>query len=312
MQTSLQSCKRPLRPQPLKNQLNHVSDFLLADKNIKHHQCQPCTCWTVEEMSCFLHLPALLTPLTDVEEDHVLSFRLRSVDRAREDGGISGLVWTCSLAMPNKEMSLGLTNEYVWQGAMRKGSPRGNWEHIQTPSGSSRSFPESDKPNHWSQSYSYTDPRLTTLSLLRFAPLCFPWAALKQRWVVMTMSDCNILPSLGTHKSGISPDHYQPQLIPRKELLMEWQMQLLSTTLRSLNSGDHCTSLLSVFSLSRLQSINPCCPRLWTAGRSVTIHKQAYNDRPSPKPMSVLTVTLCSPCSARFDNCLNCNFHQAC
>lgn len=81
-------------------------------------------------------------------------------------------------------------------------------------------------------------------------------AALKQRWVVMTMSDCNILPCLGAHKSGISPEHYQPHLIPRKDLLMEWQMQLLSTTLRSLNSGkDHCTPLLSVFSLSRLQSI---------------------------------------------------------
>ena len=86
----------------------------------------------------------------------------------------------------------------------------------------------------------------------------FPEAAtLKQRWVVMTMSDCNILPSLGAHKPGISPEHYQPHLIPRKDLLMEWQMPLLSTTLRSLNSGeDHCTSLLSACSLSRLRSIS--------------------------------------------------------
>lgn len=141
---------------------------------------------------------------------------------------------------------------------MRKGNLKGNLEHIQTPSDLSRSFPESNKSNHWSQSYSY----LTLTSLhcrCRDLPHCaFPEpAALKQRWVVMTMSDCNILPSLGACKSGISPEHYQPHLIPRKDILMEWQMQLLSTTLRSLNSGeDHCTSLLSVFSLSRLQSIS--------------------------------------------------------
>lgn len=82
-------------------------------------------------------------------------------------------------------------------------------------------------------------------------------APLKQRWVVITMSDCNILPSLEAHKSGLSPERYRPHQIHRKALLMEWQTKLLSTTLRSLNSGkDHCTSLLSVFSLYRLQSIS--------------------------------------------------------
>lgn len=43
----------------------------------------------------------------------MLSCRLGPVDRAREDGGISDWVWTCSLAMPSQEISLGLSNEHV-------------------------------------------------------------------------------------------------------------------------------------------------------------------------------------------------------
>lgn len=171
------SAARGLRDQsPWK--ISSIMSLFLAcwQKKIKHHHCQPRTCWTVEEMGCFLHLPALLTKLTGIE-DRVLSCRLGLVDRAREDGGISDLVWTCSLTMPSKEISLGLSNEHNWQGATRKGNPKGNREHIQTPSDSSRSFPESNKSNHWSQSYSYPDPRLITLSALGFVPLCLSWAS---------------------------------------------------------------------------------------------------------------------------------------
>lgn len=76
--------------------------------------------------------------------------------------------------------------------------------------------------------------------------------ALEQRWEATAMSDCNIFP-----QSGISPKHYQPHPIPRKDFSLEWKMQLLSTTLRSLNSRKECcTSLLSVFCLSSPESIS--------------------------------------------------------
>lgn len=94
--------------------------------------------------------------------------------------GISDSVWTCSLAMPSKEISLGLSNEHIWQEAMRKGNPKVNLEHIQTPSDLSSSFPESNKSNQQVKlvpKLFLPDRHLITLSVLWFAPLCLSWAS---------------------------------------------------------------------------------------------------------------------------------------
>lgn len=72
-------------PWKISSAVSLFSCLLTKKKKIKQHHCQPCMCWTVEETGCFLHLPALLTKLTDAKEDHVLSCRLGLVDRGRED-----------------------------------------------------------------------------------------------------------------------------------------------------------------------------------------------------------------------------------
>lgn len=88
--------------------------FLFADKKsqVEYHHCQPHTS-NVEEACCFLHPPALLGKFTEVQE--IMCFYAgwgRWTERGRmEEFQVS--VWTCSPAMPSKEISVGLSNKQI-------------------------------------------------------------------------------------------------------------------------------------------------------------------------------------------------------
>lgn len=88
--------------------------FLLADKKsqVEYHHSQPHTS-NVEEAGCFLHPPALLGKFTAVQE--IMCFRPGWgwwTERGRMEE-FQVLVWTCSPAMPSKEISVGLSNKQI-------------------------------------------------------------------------------------------------------------------------------------------------------------------------------------------------------